>query len=322
MIGAVVIGRNEGERLRKCLASIGRLTSAVVYVDSGSSDDSLELARRAGVDALVLDLRQPFTAARARNEGFRRLLERHPGVAYVQFVDGDCELADGWLQAGAAFLDSHPGVAVVAGRLRERFPDETVYNRLCDMEWDRPAGEAKDCGGIAMMRAEALRKVAGFRPDLIAGEEPELCVRLRVAGWRIWRLETEMGLHDAAMRRFGQWWRRAMRTGYAYAQGAHLHGAPPERHRVRESRSSWFWGLGLPAIALGTAALAGGWGLALLAIYPLQVVRLALAGERTPGDNWRRACFLVLGKFPEALGQLKFLAHRIRGEQAQLIEYK
>lgn len=322
MIGAVVIGRNEGPRLQQCLQSIVGQTRAVVYVDSGSTDDSLEIARRMDVETVMLDLRVPFTAARARNDGFRRLLERYPGIGQVQFVDGDCELVDGWLRAASAFLDSHPGVAVVAGRLRERFPDATVYNMLCDMEWDRSSGETKDCGGIAMMRMDALRSVAGFRTDLIAGEEPELCVRLRAAGWRIWRLDAEMALHDAAMRRFGQWWRRAMRTGYAYAQGAHLHGAPPERHRVRESRSAWFWGLGLPAIAIGAAPLLGVWTLAFLGAYPLQMVRLALGGERPWRENCWRAGFLVLGKFPEMLGQLKFLAHRLRGRQAQLIEYK
>jgi GT2 family glycosyltransferase len=193
---------------------------------------------------------------------------------------------------------------------------------LCDIEWDMPAGEAKTCGGIAMMRASAFEGAQGYRSDMVAGEEPELCVRLRAAGWRIWRLDQEMALHDAAMTRFGQWWKRMLRAGYAFAQGAALHGAPPERHCVRESRSAWFWGLAIPAAALGFVLWCGAFGLLVFLIYPIQIVRLATRGRRSPRENWWRAAFLVLGKFPEMLGQAKFLYYRYRGRQSRLIEYK
>lgn len=173
-----------------------------------------------------------------------------------------------------------------------------------------------------MARAEAFERAGGFRADLIAGEEPELCVRLRAAGWRIWRLQENMAWHDAAMTRFGQWWKRSERAGYAFAQGALLHGAPPERHWVRESRSAWFWGLGLPLIGLGCAALFGPFGFSAFAIYPLQVARLACCGRRSWRENWLRALFLVVGKFPEMIGQTRFLMCRRLGGPPRLIEYK
>jgi len=321
-LGVVAIGRNEGERLKKCLESVVGIAQRVVYVDSASIDGSAEMARLMGIEVVSLDVRIPFTAARARNEGFKRLRELAPDLAYVQFVDGDCELVDGWLERAANFLGDHEDVAAVGGRLREKYPARSIYNMLCDIEWDTPTGEAKTCGGIAMMRAGAFERVRGYRPDLIAGEEPELCVRLRTAGWRIWRLGEEMALHDAAMTRFGQWWKRMLRGGYAFAQGADLHGAPPERHCVRESRGIWFWGLGIPVGVLGLVLWWGGWGLVLLLIYPLQIVRLFMRGRRSPRENWWRALFLVIGKFPEMFGQTKFLFHRHLGGQSRLIEYK
>ena len=320
--GVVVIGRNEGERLRKCFESLGASAARVVYVDSGSTDGSIEMARAAGVEVVELDLRTPFTAARARNAGFHRLRESGADVRYVQFVDGDCELAAGWLEQAAAFLDGRGEAAVVCGRLREKHPERSIYNLLCDIEWDAPAGEAKACGGIAMMRAAAFDGVQGFRAGMIAGEEPELCVRLRAAGWRIWRLDAEMARHDAAMMHFRQWWVRSLRSGYSYALGADLHGAPPERHRVRERRSAWFWGLGVPAAAGALALAWGPWALLLLLAYPLQLARLAMRGGRASRENWWRAAFLVLGKFPEMLGQVKFLTHRYLGGRARLIEHK
>lgn len=321
-VGLVAIGRNEGDRLRKCLMSVVGQVGKVVYVDSGSTDGSVDMARSLGVVVVELDMARPFTAARARNEGFKRLRELAPELVYVQFVDGDCEVVVGWLDKAAPFLNEHRDVAVVCGRRRERFPDRSVYNLLCDMEWDTPVGETKSCGGDALMRIDAFERAGKYRDDLIAGEEPELCVRLRAAGWKIWRLGEEMTLHDAAMTRFGQWWKRTLRSGYAYAEGAHLHGGPPEMHRVKETRRIWIWSLGIPVVAVSLAVWLGTWSLVSLLIYPVQVVRLALRGTRSVRENWWRALFLVLGKFPEAVGQLNFLNNRLAGRTARLIEYK
>lgn len=321
-IGVVVIGRNEGQRLERCLASLEGSADKVVYVDSGSVDGSVQMARQRGVEVLALDMTRPFTAARARNEGFARLQRLLPTMRHVQFVDGDCEVAAGWLPKAQAFLYAHPAVAVVCGRRRERFPQRSVYNLLCDLEWDTPIGEAKACGGDALMRADAFAAVSGYRASLIAGEEPELCVRLRAAGWKIWRLAEEMTLHDAAMTRFGQWWQRSLRAGYAFAEGAYLHGAAPERHWLRESRRAWLWGLGLPLAIVLACVLLGSWGLLLLSVYPLQAVRLARRGGRSVRENWLQAVFLVLGKFPEMLGQVRFLLNRFGAGKTVLIEYK
>ena len=210
---------------------------------------------------------RPFTAARARNEGLNRLLLLHPDIDFVQFVDGDCEIVQGWLEAAREFLNDHPSHAVVCGRRRERHPERSVYNRLCDEEWNTPIGDALSCGGDAMMRIPALLAVGGYRDSMIAGEEPELCFRLRQKGWHIHRLDREMTLHDVDMTRFSQWWNRTVRSGHAFAEGAWLHGAPPERHWVREARRAWLWGIILPlAIVIAMIGL-GPWAALLILIY-------------------------------------------------------
>lgn len=322
-VGVVVIGRNEGERLKVCFESLDGIAERIVYVDSGSTDGSVGMALAMGMEVVELDMRVPFTAARARNEGFRRLRELAPGLAYVQFVDGDCEVVAGWIEKAAAWLEVHPDVAVACGRRRERYPERSIYNLLCDLEWDTPVGEAKACGGDALMRIDAFAAVNGYRSDLIAGEEPELCVRLRAARWRIWRLDGEMTLHDAAIARFGQWWKRTLRAGYAFAQGADLHGAPPERHCVREVRAARRWALWIPIGVLGVALFWwGAWAAVLLLIYPFQMLRVASKGPRSARENWWRAVFMVLGMFPELCGQMMFLYHRHLGRQPRLIEYK
>ena len=315
-VGAVAIGRNEGERLVRCLASLAPVAERVVYVDSGSTDGSVAAARRAGAEVVLLDQDAPFTAARARNAGLARLAEGG-APEFIQFIDGDCELQPGWIPAARAFLEAHPEVAVVCGRRRERHPEASLWNRLIDREWDTPIGETRACGGDALMRTRAVEAAGGYDPTLIAGEEPELCVRLRQAGWTVWRLDAEMTLHDAAMTKAGQWWKRARRAGHAYAEGAALHGGPPERHNVAQRNRALLWGAALPAATLLLALLVGPWALLLLLAYPAQVARLA----RRDGD-WARATFLTLGKIAEAQGVLGYHFGRLTGARAPLIEYK
>jgi glycosyltransferase involved in cell wall biosynthesis len=320
--GVVVIGRNEGARLVRCIEACRRARVRVVYVDSGSADGSPEAARRLGASVVALDMSIPFTAARARNEGFAALMRLQPALVHVQFLDGDCELADGWLAEAVSFLGAHPQIAAVCGRRRERFPAASVYNQLCDIEWNTPVGEARAFGGDVMIRVEALTAVHGYRPDLIAGEEPELCVRLRRTGWRIWRLPQDMTWHDAGMTRWMQWWRRNVRSGHAFAEGAALHGAPPERHFVAETRRALLWGGILPLALLLLTLLSGSFAWLWL-IYPLQWLRIGtrFARARMP-IPWRYAAFLVLARFPEAWGVLKFSAGRLSGRRSGLIEYK
>ena len=174
-----------------------------------------------------------------------------------------------------------------------------------------------------MVRAVALEAVRGFRDDLIAGEEPELCVRLRTKGWRIWRLDAEMALHDADMTRFSQWWRRATRAGYAFAQGAHLHGARPERHWVWEARRAWLWGVGLPLGCLACGALLWPWGWPRVADLSGAAAATGRAQRRIAlAERATLALFQVLARFPEGLGQIAFLRDRLLGRTARIIEYK
>ena len=270
-----------------------------------------------------LDLRIPFTAARARNAGFSRLLEMD---ASTFAMCSSSTATANWLGYGfpthLLSFEGRPDVAAVCGRLRERYPERSIYNWLCDKEWERPAGEVRACAGNVMMRVDALVAVGGYRENVIAAEEDELCVRLRAASWRIWRLENEMALHDAAMTHFDQWWRRSMRAGYAFAQGADLHGAPPERHFVWESRRAWMWGVIIPFALLLAPLAIGPFGLIGWLIYPIQIVRLTLRASGPIIDRASLAYFQVLARFPEGMGQIKFLRDRLLRRRAQLIEHK
>lgn len=313
---AIAIGRNEGERLIRCLRSLLPQVARVIYVDSGSTDGSADAARGMGVEVVSLDMSKPFTAARARNAG----LERAGEADFIQLVDGDCEVDPDWIRKGLAAMHADPKLGVVAGRRRERFPDNSIYNRLCDAEWDTPIGLAQAVGGDMLARRAALDAIGGFDPTLIAGEEPEMCLRLARAGWRIARIDAEMTLHDAAMTRLSQWWKRSRRAGHAFAEVSWRYRDGAERFWRRETKRSVLWAGAVPAaLAIGSAInplIACGF-----LLYPAQIARMALRDTDTR-DRWPRAGFNMFGKLPEALGVAEFHLRRLMGRKSGLIEYK
>lgn len=297
-VGAVVIGRNEGSRLAICVRSVVHLVATVVYVDSASSDRSVAVASELGAEVVELDSAMPFTAARARNAGFDRLSQLNPNLEFVQFIDGDCELQPGWIDVAVQFLENHDETAIVCGRRRERYPLRTLYNRLCDMEWNTPIGPTAACGGDSLVRVSALKAAGGFDSSLIAGEEPDLCFRMRMNGWNIERLGAEMTLHDADMTRLGQWWQRNVRSGYATAEAYHRRGRQdPELSRKVLSNIFWVLPLAWP-------------------LWPLLWLRVC----RKTGSLY--ASHIVAGKLPHLVGQVKFWRNQRRGRAGELIEYK
>jgi GT2 family glycosyltransferase len=320
-VGVVAIGRNEGQRLIDCLTSVRSATANIVYVDSGSTDGSVAAAEQIGACVVKLDLTQPFTAARARNEGFATLNGLRRNIQFVQFIDGDCSLAQLWIDKALAFMEQRADVAIVCGRRRERDPTASIYNRMLDDEWNTPIGEAAACGGDALVRVEAFERVGGFRPWLIAGEEPELCLRLREDGWKIWRLNEEMTQHDAAMHSFSQWWIRSVRSGYGFAEVSRLHSASPHVTWGREIARAVFWAGALP-LAIVAGALIHPFALWLIMAYPLHMVRLAIRGGATSPESWWYAILSVPAKFAQLQGIFRFYWRNWRQQTTQLIEYK
>jgi GT2 family glycosyltransferase len=324
-IGAVVIGRNEGERLKICLRSIIAQVDKIVYVDSGSTDDSVNFAKSLNVDVVVLDMSTPFSASRARNEGFFFLQSKNPELRLVQFIDGDCELCEGWAGKAQGFLEGNNQYAIVSGTVKERYPDKSVYNELCDISWTKPAGDSLSCGGIFMVRTEAFSAVNGFDAKIIAGEEPELCHRLREKGWKIFRLDTLMTLHDSNMMHFRQWWKRTVRTGYGYAYVCFLHIKKKGGYYRKETLRIWTWALALPVFIAFLSAVWGPWALLMLSAYPIQLYRgykRTLTSIHRKGPAFRYAFFNVLGKWPELIGQLVFLRKEFFSREINTFQYK
>ena len=319
-VGVVIIGRNEGLRLIKCLNSTLSEDTHVVYVDSNSSDSSVENAKNAGADVINLDMSKPFSAARARNTGWHFLLTHYPDIEFIQFIDGDCELQNTWLKQAHDFLIEHTQCAIVCGRRRERYPNASLYNQFCDDEWNTPVGDALACGGDALIRAQCLIEVNGYKDFFVAGEEPEMCYRLRHKGWQIYRLDEEMTLHDANITRFSQWWKRANRAGFAYALTAKEHGQSSEKFGVRRALRSLIWS-GLLGCILLLSIIEPVMLFALL-IYPVQIIKIFFKQKDRSLYGFKSCAFLMISKLPEALGVLELVIKTFKKQDYTIIEYK
>jgi glycosyltransferase involved in cell wall biosynthesis len=334
-IALIAIGRNEGERLKRCLHSLHNAAETIIYVDSGSTDGSREFATKMGAHLVDLDTSSGFTMARARNAGLEKVRTLSSPVNFIHFIDGDCELAEHWIETAMKTLSSRPDIAVVCGRRRERHPEHSLYNRLCDIEWNTPIGETDACGGDALMRRNVLEEVGGFNDALIAGEEPELCSRIRKAGWKVLRLPDNMTWHDANILHFGQWWKRYVRGGY---------GACDVSRRMRASgaedlfggqvQSAALWTMGTILMLLfsaGTSAFLHNpriFALTMLGLSVLwigQGIRIGISQRQRAGGLGLGIAYglsLLFAKWPQSVGLFKYHADLRDGRGAKLIEYK
>ncbi|TVP70738.1 MAG: glycosyltransferase [Rhodobacteraceae bacterium] len=315
----VVIGRNEGLRLGAALRAAKGLARRVIYVDSGSRDDSVTQARALGITVCALDPVRPFTAARARNEGFAAL---GPDRAeFVHFVDGDCILQPDWPAQALDFMREHPQAGLVFGRQFEARPDASVYNFLTDWEWDKPAGRDALSAGCVLVRTTAMVELGGYDEALIAGEDDDFCLRLQAAGWETWRIGGAMTEHDARLLSFAPWWRRMLRAGYSYGALGQRHAQKGRAQRVR----ALVWG--------GVVPLLGLIGLVFwLPLFLLMALAIALSLTRQtrrfmrmeldPDRAFRAASVLMLGKHAELQGLVRFWRDQRAGRVSGLIEYK
>jgi len=327
-ISVVVIGRNEGPRLSRCLRSVFAMHHPefdleVIYVDSGSVDGSVATARAEGARTVELRPERP-SAALGRNAGWKAA-----SGDIVLFLDGDTVLHPNFVVASLPEF-ALPSVAVVWGHRRELHPERSIYNRILDLDWVYAPGLTQYCGGDALFRRSILLKTNGFDASLIAGEEPELCNRIRALGSDILHVDRPMTGHDLAITRFGQYWKRLTRAGHAFAEIA-------DRFRNTDQP---FWSEEAAGnqkrffiIMLALLASVAG-GLLLRSVLPFAaycILFLILSVRSARRAAWKssdRVALILYGihshfqQFPIYFGQLQYMWTRWRGTRSALFEYK
>ncbi len=323
-ISIVIIGRNEGDRLLRCIESVSasdydRDRLDIIYVDTNSTDDSCASALKLGARVVEIQPKRPSAAA-GRNAGWKVAT-----YDLVQFLDGDTILNPGWLRKAVDTIHD-PTVACVFGRREEMAPQATIYNFWAHHDWFNAPGDVTSCGGDTMFRKEVLQRAGGYDEGLIAGEECDLCFRIRSQqSLRIVCLDEPMTLHDMNMTRFSEYWRRCTRTGHAYAE---VGGRYPSLESWRKACWRNVIHSAAPLIAIAVSlTLWRTWPMAIwLALLATAMIRNAVRLKPRVG-TWNGALAYsahhYLAKLPIAVGQIGYWIRSAIGKSPQpLIEYR
>jgi len=303
-LSIVIIGLNEGERLTRCLSSLQNITayhlSEIIYVDSDSSDDSIERAKRFTTEIIKIQPEKPAPGI-ARNIGWKKATGE-----YILFLDGDTVLHPHFLpHALPAF--ANPKIGIVCGKLDELFPTDSIFHRVFNLDWNSPCGFIDACGGNALIRRKTLEDVKGYDSSLIAGEEPEMCCRIRRKGYLILRLDVQMGYHDLNMHKLNQYWSRTFRTGYAYAEMAQRQDPSFTR---KAQHNLWKGGLLLSSFFI--AILLSAYFLSLIPLFAYVTLWIGMVTRtllKTHANSWLTrflySCHTHFQHIPMLFGQLK-----------------
>ncbi|MCK5876317.1 MAG: glycosyltransferase [Candidatus Marithrix sp.] len=333
MISVVIIGRNEGQRLVDCIKSVQSTKdfNEIIYVDSNSVDDSPKQATELGTKVIVINPERP-TAAIGRNTGWRATTN-----PLILFMDGDTILNRNFLKVALPVFDD-PKVAAVCGHYRELYPKASIYQRVLDLDWMVPTGVVSSCGGIMLIRKNVLEKVDGYNAKLIAGEEPEMCQRIRAAGYIIRRIDQPMILHDLAIKSWSQYWQRSVRTGHAYAEISNLLKVSSLANFYKEKAGGILWqheanknfingGVWTTSFIFGLLTTVFSWLPLLLVTGLFFTLSLRTSWKNSWKSKDKFSIFLYglhsqFQHIPIMVGQLSYYYNRWRGRQRRLIEYK
>jgi glycosyltransferase involved in cell wall biosynthesis len=196
-LSIVLIGKNQAWNMARLVESILTQTSQVgsreiIFVDSASTDETLQIAAQYPIHVLRLRPSQTLTPAAGRYVGYR-----YSSGSMVLFVDGDMELYPGWLEHALQALRRRPDVGAVTGEIIDLPKDaSTPSTRRPEVSIGACAARSVPfAAGVAIYRRAALERAGPFNPYLQSDEEPDLCVRIRHQGFQIVRLDHPVVYH-------------------------------------------------------------------------------------------------------------------------------
>jgi glycosyltransferase involved in cell wall biosynthesis len=310
-IGVVIIGVNAQKFIPGCIESV--LNSdypenqmEIVYVDGGSSDQSIEIASNyPKIKILKLNSSHP-TPGKGRNAGWKLL-----DAPYIQFLDADTMIDRDWFKNGLPHL-LRTDIAAVCGHRRERYPDKNCFHMIGNMEWKYETGSCRYFGGDVLIKRNILVDTEGFDEALVAGEDPELSYRIRQKKLHILRIDHPMTLHDLNMVSFNQYLRRAYRSGYGYAEIAVRHCRENEKLWTRETirvvcKAFAPLSIFIAGIATGNPATGVMASLLILLLPLLKISKFKTQFSQTWGKSFLYSIHICLVVFPQFAGVMRYL---------------
>jgi glycosyltransferase involved in cell wall biosynthesis len=231
-LAVVLISKDQEWNIVRLIKSALRWTASfpsreIVLVDSASVDNTVDIASNYPINIIRLQSDQRLTAAAGRYVGYQKT-----SGDLILFLDGDMELCEGWVDRAIAVIQSGPDVAAVTGQVINLPPStgSRAAPRSEPSYYGNSVTEVSYGGGATMYRRSVLKQVGTFNPYIYSEEEPELCLRIRYAGYRILSLEHPIAYHYSdppdRVSTLVERWRRNLNLGFGqvirYHFGTHL----------------------------------------------------------------------------------------------------
>jgi len=199
LISVIIVNWNRRALLRACLQSLTPQRGVefeTIVVDNGSADDSADMAERE-FGARVIRNRVNLGFCAANNQGIAEARGE-----LIALLNNDAEAEPGWLAALAAAFDRAPDIGMAASKILD-YDDPRRIDKAGHVIWPDGQNRGRGTGAIdagqfdreeevlwpdgcaAMYRAAMLARIGGFDEDFFAyGDDAELGLRARIAGWR------------------------------------------------------------------------------------------------------------------------------------------
>lgn len=285
-LSIVLIAKNLEWNIARLIESVQANATAlepyeIIYVDSASTDRTVEIACQYPVGVYRLPPENQLTPAAGRFTGFKKAKGK-----LLLFLDGDQQLWPGWLEKGLRILDANPDVAGVTGVEVFLKPDQKPedYTGPGPETFDDRYFQVRQTSGPALFRRTVLEELGPYHPFLYSEEEPEMCLRFRSHGYRLLRTYHPIVFHYSDPRKeIPTLFKRRKRNLYlGYGQVLRLHAGKPtlrtylkERGYIVMPAIGLLLGLALLIVSLVTGVwwLFGAWVLFVAGLYIVDIVR-------------------------------------------------
>ncbi len=318
-ISVIIIGVNVEKHIENCVTSVMKTDYPndkieIIYVDGGSNDNSVKIAKSfTYVKTIELNDHHP-TPGKGRNNGYKAAKSE-----LIQFLDADTVIHPKWFKTAVPYIKNN--IAAVRGKRIEKYPRKNNYHLIGDIEWHISSGQYSDTftegpcrsfGGDVLMLKQILESVDGFDETLIAGEDPDLSYRIRQTGLTIYIINAVMTTHDLNMTSFQQYFKRAYRSGHAYAEIGYRYIRQKEKLNFKELLRITL-GVIVPTVIILVSCFSGccaGFIIALIIIFRPLIKLLIMKSKYklSFGHIFLYGMHLSFAVYPQFLGVLRYFS--------------
>jgi glycosyltransferase involved in cell wall biosynthesis len=185
-VTVVIIGKNEALHLRRTFASVCKVAKNIIFVDSDSIDNSIDIAKEFNIPVILKVKASYGTAALSRSIG-----ATFAKTEYIQFLDGDETIEESWLPKAIPFLEKNHEIGGVHGFKKVFKENDKDFYILSDgKDW-----EPDYLQGAFLIKRAVYEASGGMETRIFGEEERDLYLRVKSKGFKLMHKNELMASH-------------------------------------------------------------------------------------------------------------------------------